>query len=246
MFVMAPPIATSASTGGRPSRRARSAEIAARRRLEGRIVHRTGQAESLRVAHRADVHAEALVHPVPMAERELRAPAARVEHRQGALSQPDAGLDREIRQAALLLARDDLDPDAGPVRDRGDDGVPVPGDTEGRGADGGDGQRAVRRRVGRHGRDRVGRPRGGGGGDLAALCEALAEAGDVGTVADGDPSAVPGALRDEELDRVGPDIDDGVARRCAGVARVFVAKRAPSVVAASSPRVDGGRLPHEG
>ena len=50
------------------------------------------------------------------------------------------------------------------------------------------------------------------GRDDAVVAEALAESRDLGPVDDRAPRPVGVALADVELDRVGPDVDDGVAR----------------------------------
>ena len=87
---------------------------------------RAVQPEALGVADRPDIDAEPLVHAVPRPERELAAAATGVEHHERAPRETDPLLDREVGQAALLLARDDLDGHPGAALDLRDDRVAVP------------------------------------------------------------------------------------------------------------------------
>src|SRR3954452_3330948 len=80
------------------------------------VGHHAVEAVALGDAHRADVHAEALVDAVAVPERELRAAAARVEDDRRARCEigPEAALRGKGREGRLLLAGDDLE--ATPVR----------------------------------------------------------------------------------------------------------------------------------
>ena len=178
--------------------------------------HDPTEAELLRVPHGAHVHAEALVDAVALPEGELGAAATGVEHRQRALGQPDACLDGEVGEAALLLAGDHLDPDAGPGCDGLDHGIPVARDPQAGGSHRGDRERPVRLRLGDHAGDRVRGTRHGLVRDLAALLQALAEPGDLGPIDDGPPGAVSGTLAHVELDGVGAGVDHRIARRRPG------------------------------
>ena len=75
-----------------------------------------------------------------MAERQLGAAAARVEHRERPARRGEPGADGLEREAALLLARDHLDLDTGPLGDRREDRVPVARHAQAGRADGGNRQ----------------------------------------------------------------------------------------------------------
>ena len=212
--------------------------------------HRPSEPEALREAHGADRHAEALVDARALAERELRAAAAGVEHDQRAVDQAEPRLHRDVGEPALLLARDHLDGDAGAGADRVDDLVAVLGDPQARRPDRGDRERAVPSRLVDHPRDRGHRPLQRLARDPPVLLEALAEAGQLGAVDDRPPRPVGVALAEVELDRVGPDVDDRVARglvveerrepaRIAGVdvAAEPVARTVATTAAASSDSI---------
>ena len=172
------------------------------------------ESEALRVAHRADVHAEPLVDRAVVAERQLRAAAARVEHRERPVRGLKPGADRLEREAALLLAGDHLDLDAGPLGDRPEDRVPVARHPQAGRADGGDRQDVEGPGLlghpldGRHG------PLEGGGADGPGRFDPLAQPRQLGSVDEGAPAIVR-ALGDMELDGVGAAVEHGVALGCA-------------------------------
>src|SRR5262249_16423599 len=64
------------------------------------------EAEPLREPRRADADAELLLDAPAVPERELRAAAARVEHDERAGHVAERGLDREVGDPRLLVARD--------------------------------------------------------------------------------------------------------------------------------------------
>ena len=147
------------------------------------------------------------VHVTGAAERELGATATGVEDHERSLADPEPRRHGQVAEAALLVARDDLDREPYAIAHglRGLAGVardPEPG-----GADGDDRRRAEPARLVRHPGDRGNRPLDRLGGDLAAILEPLAQPGDLGAVDDRGPRAVRRALADVELDRVRADVD---------------------------------------
>ena len=215
MFVTAPPMPTT-SVGRRAAARRPSSLRSPCAPREYRLGDGAREPEPLGEAHRADVDAEPLVDPDAVAERELRAAAAGVEDDERAVAQRQRGAHRQVGEAALLLAGDDLDADAAalprsrraPRRVRRD---PQPG-----GPDRRDRHGTCRRGLLGHAGDRLHGARDRLGRDRARLLEALAEPRDLGAI--GDRRHVPSALAlaDVELDRVRADVDDRVprARRC--------------------------------
>jgi hypothetical protein len=83
------------------------------RRGERSVRNGTAEGITLGEADGPDVQAESLVDAFPVAERELRAAAARIEHHERTLADPQPCSRGEVREAGLLLSRDDLDLGAG-------------------------------------------------------------------------------------------------------------------------------------
>ena len=155
---MAPPMPTSASGRGTA---VEPLQVGADRR-EGVGQHLLGdgavEAEPLGEACCADVDAEALVDAIAVAEGELRAAAARVEHHERGVREPEGALHRDVGEPAFLLAGDDLDADPGALLDRVQEGCAVGGDAEPGCSDGGDRDRPAPARLVDHRGDRVRRP----------------------------------------------------------------------------------------
>ena len=243
MFVIAPPIPTSASGAGARRAATRSAAIAASASSQRLVVDRPVEAEPLGEPDRPDRDAELLLDAAGVAERELRAAAAGVEDVDPTLDRAEAGPDGEIGEPAFLLAGDHLDADAGPLLDperrrRAFAAGAAPPCRP---------RRSPARLLAappRPCRDRVARPVERRGLDLAARVEPLAQPRDLGPVDDGSPGAVRGALADVELHRVRSDIDHRVARRDAveqrdqarRVARVQVVRRGRATRRPPRPR----------
>ncbi len=205
MFVTAPPMPTTASGRARSSSRERSAAIAsfASASVSGETA--LGEPERLRerTAPTGTLKRSSTRPSVP--ERELAAAAAGVEHDERAAVLVGTGTDALVGEPALLVAGDDLDRDACSAADRVDDRGTVPRGSQARGADRNDRQYSGARASSTIAA--IASASGlGVGRDVAALGEAFAEAGDLGTVGQRrQPSACP--FGDAELDRVRPDVD---------------------------------------
>ena len=140
-------------------------------------------------------------------------PAARVEDDEGAAVLSEGGLDRQVCEPALLSTRYHPHLDAQPLLEPGDDVCSVRRHPQPGGPDRGNRQHAVLSRFLDHPGDRIRGPVHGLGRDRPTFTEALAEAGDLGSIDDGSPGPIVGPFREMKLDRVGPNIDDGIATR---------------------------------
>ena len=212
MLVIAPPMPTSASGGGTPSRRPNSPAIAASASSSCSRADRAAEPVLRGEADRADVEAELLVHRVAVAEGELRAAAAGVEDDQASLGEAEAGLHGEVGEPALLLPgiTSMVTPQRSRTRAMKPSLLPalrIPMVPTATSVDG-----VVPPRLVGHAGDRLDGPLDRRRGDVAGLRDALAEPGHLGAVDDGAPRAVRAPLADVELDRVGPDVDHRVDR----------------------------------
>ena len=139
----------------------------------------------------------------PPVSKTTRGPRRQAEPRRG----------REVGEAALLLAGDDLDPDAAGGLDGADERGGVRRRAQPRGADGRDRGRAGPARLLGQRRDRLPRAVHRLRLEGAGRVEAFAEAGHDRAVDDVAPRVVGASLADVELDRVRADVDHGVAHR---------------------------------
>ena len=177
------------------------------RRSERLLGDDAAEAEALRQAHRADVHAEALGHVARIAERELRTAAAAVEDDQRA-ARLETRRGGQIREPGLLVPGDDLDGDAAARLHGRDELGGVRCDAQACRADGRDRLRPGAPRVLGHARDRLGRARHGRRSQPSGPLEVFAEARHLGTIGERLPRPVGGVLGEQELDGVGADVDD--------------------------------------
>ena len=115
-----------------------------------------------------------LIDPTGAAERELGATATGVADHERSLADPQPRNDGQVAEAALLIARDDIDRETYAIAHglRGLAGVAR--NPQGEGADGDDHSRAEPTRLVHHPGDRCTRPLDRLGGDLAAVLEPLA------------------------------------------------------------------------
>src|SRR6478672_4156245 len=203
-----------------------------------RLVHdlvpdRAVQAELVRIADGADVHAESLVDPGALAEGELRAAPARVEDDRRAVAGAEARDGSEIGEPALVLAGDHVDRDSGRGLDRREHVAGVARHPQPGRADRDDRDRVVALRFVDHPGDGGHGPLDRGWRDRTRLLDPFAQPAHIRSVGDG-AEARAVALGDVELHRVRPDIDHRVALgtiadegdEALRIARVQVARQA--------------------
>ena len=188
--MIAPPIPTRTSSGGRPSSGPSWDAIASRAAVDRLLVDGPVEPEPLGDRHRAEVEAEALLHAAVLAEGELGAAAAGLEHADPPRAEVQRLGGREVGEPSLLLARDHLDVDARALADGIEELVRVRGLAQARRADHRDLLRAgAPRLVGQLG-DRVDGPPDRLLAETPGLVDPLPQPGHLGAVDDRPPLTV--------------------------------------------------------